>query len=260
MDVISIPVTGQNSSPWQPPSPPVRPVVPRHQTTDDLVSLAATVGVVAAGLSLLEVALLPGLAVGAAALAARNLVAKRPPDLLSRLRLPVSLPWQSPNASATPHPKFAVKQALAKTITFRIIVTALDFTWNYAIIGEVAAAASLSAISLAVGPVFYFLHETSWNYFSSPETTPKRPRISVGKTTVSRALVKTIVFRTMATTAEFTTNYLVVGDLSMAAKLSAFGFVAGPFIYWGHEMAWDYYSPPSSLPVEPTLLKLSMKH
>jgi hypothetical protein len=36
---------------------------------------------------------------------------------------------------------------------------------------------------------------------------------------------------------DFTTNYVVVGDLATAATLSAFGFVVGPFIYLGHEMA-----------------------
>jgi uncharacterized membrane protein len=57
-------------------------------------------------------------------------------------------------------------------------------------------------------------------------------------------LAKTITFRTIATTMDFTTNYVVVGDLATAAVLSAFGFVVGPFVYLGHEMAWDYYGSP----------------
>ena len=40
---------------------------------------------------------------------------------------------------------------------------------------------------------------------------------------------------------DFTTNYVVVGDVAAAAALSAFGFVLGPFVYFGHEKAWDYY-------------------
>jgi uncharacterized membrane-anchored protein YjiN (DUF445 family) len=51
-------------------------------------------------------------------------------------------------------------------------------------------------------------------------------------------------FRTIAAMTDFTTNYVVVGDLATAATLSAFGFVVGPFIYLGHEMAWDYYASP----------------
>ncbi len=42
---------------------------------------------------------------------------------------------------------------------------------------------------------------------------------------------------------DFTATFVVVGDLATAAGLTAFGFVVGPFVYLGHEMAWDRYSP-----------------
>jgi uncharacterized membrane protein len=58
-----------------------------------------------------------------------------------------------------------IKRAIAKTITFRIIVTTLDFTVNYVVIGELATAADLSAFALIVGPLFYLVHETAWNYY-----------------------------------------------------------------------------------------------
>jgi uncharacterized membrane protein len=40
---------------------------------------------------------------------------------------------------------------------------------------------------------------------------------------------------------DFTTTYLVIGDLATAAGLSAFGFVVGPFVYIAHERAWEYF-------------------
>jgi len=46
--------------------------------------------------------------------------------------------------------------------------------------------------------------------------------------TIGRALAKTITFRTIATVMDFTTIYVVVGDLATTAGLSAFGFVVGP--------------------------------
>jgi uncharacterized membrane protein len=58
---------------------------------------------------------------------------------------------------------------------------------------------------------------------------------------MSRALAKTITFRTLATAMDFTATFVVVGDVATAATLSAFGFVLGPFVYFGHEKAWDYY-------------------
>jgi uncharacterized membrane protein len=99
---------------------------------------------------------------------------------------------------------FGIRRAIAKTITFRIIVTTLDFTANYMVIGELGTAAGLSAFALVVGPVFYFVHEAAWH--------------SVGPS--------------------------VDGEVATAVVLSAFGFVVGPFVYMGHEMAWDRFDPP----------------
>jgi uncharacterized membrane protein len=213
----------------------------------DFVAGAATVGAVVAGAALLEAALIPGVAIGAAAVLTpgglpwlrRNLApllkpAKRRPATVVR--------------PATPAPfSFPIKQALAKTITYRIIVTALDFSWNYVVIGEVAAAAGLSAITLAVAPVFYFVHEAAWEYSGAkakraagaPDATA--PLVGLGGYSINRALAKTITFRTFATTTDFATNFAVVRDLPQAVMLTAFGFVVGPFVYLGHEMAWNRF-------------------
>jgi uncharacterized membrane protein len=144
------------------------------------------------------------------------------------------------------------------------------------VIGEFATAAGLSAFALVAGPLFYFTHEAAWNYFG-PAVTPKagtaRPAIdlaiflpglsdakapSSGRRgfTISRALAKTITFRTIATTIDFTTTYVVVGEFATAVVLSAFGFVVGPFVYLGHEMAWDRYgwAPEPVIDLTPTNL------
>lgn len=235
--------------------------------------MAAAIGVIAAGAAVFEAALIPGIVIGGAAVLAPKVLPKlrrRLPQLFNATirrraepavpvpdRADVKVPLAAP-------PRLEIKQALFKTITFRIIVTALDFTANYVVIGELAAAAGLSSVSLAVGPFFYFAHETAWNYFGPtvmrkfgrwgtavhlPVLPPLRPDAKAplaGREgfTINRALAKTITFRTIATTMDFATNYVVVGDLTTAVKLSAFGFVVGPFVYFGHEKAWDYYGSP----------------
>jgi uncharacterized membrane protein len=231
---------------------------------------------VAAGAALFEVALIPSIIVGGAAVLApeylpklgrylrpssgeRRRGARRPAAVLSpplQLKLPAVLA------------ALKIKQAVAKTITFRIIVTTLDFTSNYVVIGEVATAAGLSAFSLVAGPLFYLAHETGWNYFGPSATAvevpllplqrgTKAPRSDHAKVTISRAVAKTITFRTFATVMDFTTNYVVVGDLVMAAILSAFGFVVGPFVYLGHEKAWDYFAGSSERNLDAATLKIA---
>lgn len=206
-----------------------------------------TVGLtVLAGAALIETALIPGLLIGGAAV----IVPRYLPSLLPRLvgRKP-KRPASSARRQNAPNavlPRFAVGQAIAKTITYRIIVTSLDFTTNYIIIGELATAAGLSTFNLVAGPLFYFAHEAAWNYLGHPEAGAepaeehaKQP--GFGGLIVGRALAKTITFRTLATVMDFTTNYVVVGDVAQAVLLSATGFVLGPFVYFGHEKAWEYF-------------------
>jgi uncharacterized membrane protein len=235
-----------------------------------LVNTAATIGVIAAGVALLDLALIPGMVIGGAAVLAPSLLPKlrrRLPQML-RSALPqktgpkAALPVGQPGRAliATPN-RFTVRQAIAKTITFRVIVTSLDFTVNYVVLGEFATAAGLSAFALVVGPLFYLAHETVWNYFgdankrvdltiflrrpdAEDQPAPHRAR------TISRALAKTITFRTIATTMDFAVNFVVVGDLATAAALSASGFILGPFVYFGHEWAWDRYSSPADAAAE----------
>jgi uncharacterized membrane protein len=264
----------------------------RSSLTQDVVTTVATVGVIAAGVALLEVALIPGMVIGGAAVLAPKFFPKSFPESLSkslslpglRRRLKPLLDFSPPIASKASLPRaslqnlpvvkpalpvqFTIKQAIAKTITYRIIVTTLDFTVNYIVIGEVATAAGLSAFALVVGPLFYLAHEAVWNRFGDADKRvdltaylPWRPDAKAASDetlldeqpgfTISRALAKTITFRTIATTMDFTTNFVVVGDLVTALTLSASGFILGPFVYFGHEMAWDYYGSPGARTAEP---------
>ena len=266
----------------------------RSSLTQDVVTTVATVGVIAAGVALLEVALIPGMVLGGAAVLAPGLLPKSVTESLSlrglRRRLKPLLDFSPPVASKASLPKisgqnlpvvksalpvqFTIKQAIAKTITYRIIVTTLDFTVNYVVIGEVATAAGLSAFALVVGPLFYLAHEAVWNRFGdadkrvdltaylpwrqnaetpSDETAPLDGQPGF---TISRALAKTITFRTIATTMDFATNFVVVGDLLTAVTLSASGFILGPFVYFGHEMVWDYYGSSGVRTPEPEVSAL----
>lgn len=263
--------TIDRSGPARPASPPGRD---KAKLTQAFVTTAATVGVITAGVALIEAALIPGLLIGGAAVLAPKYLSgylpglrrRRQPPLKSASRRQTTSPERlGVNAPPAILAKSlvkslaqpSIKQAIAKTITFRIIVTTLDFSVNYLVIGELATAAGLSAVSLVVGPLFYLAHETVWNHYTTsderiglgflqPPQPEAKPSLETKPSrwegfTISRALAKTITFRTIATTMDFTMNFVVVGDLATAAALSASGFILGPFVYLGHEMAWDYY-------------------
>jgi uncharacterized membrane protein len=236
----------------------------KAKLTQAFVTTAATVGVITAGVALIEAALIPGLLIGGAAVLAPKYLSGYLPGLRRRQQPPRKPASRRPAASsdrpgvkalpavlANSFVQPSIKQAIVKTITFRIIVTTLDFSVNYFVIGELATAAGLSAVSLVVGPLFYLAHETVWNHYAASDERiglgflqPSQPEAKASPRegfTISRALAKTITFRSIATTMDFTVNFVVVGDLVTAAALSASGFILGPFVYLGHEMAWDYY-------------------
>jgi uncharacterized membrane protein len=220
-----------------------------------LLGAVATTGAVAAGVALFEAALLPGLVIGAAAVLAPQFISRRngraqkaangaasgaAGGTRSRLDLSDILPR---SLSELTHIKFS--RSVVKTITFRVIVTGLDFTANYLILQEPTTAAGLSAISLVGGPLFYFIHESTWNYLVGSGKLDLGARATGSTILNNHPLVKTITYRTFATIVEFTTNYVVVGDVATAALLSSFGFFLGPFVYYGHELAWERYGSPA---------------
>lgn len=75
---------------------------------------------------------------------------------------------------------------------------------------------------------------------------------------ICRTLARTITFRTIASAVDFTVNYVVGGDVAAAFALSATGLILDPFIYFGHEKAWEHFTSDGALaldlPVETNLL------
>jgi len=214
-----------------------------------------------AAVALFEVALVPAVVVGGAAVLApkylpglRRRAARVLNSTIGREAGSTAGLASRPNATAAQSvlPKLSLGQAIAKTITFRVIVTTLDFTTNYLVIGEVTTAAGLSTFNLVAGPLFYLSHEAAWNYLDPAEAAdPSSPAASQPDATaprgyaglpISRALAKTVTFRAIATVMDFTVNYVVVRDVASAAVLSASGFFLGPFVYYGHEKLWDYFA------------------
>jgi uncharacterized membrane protein len=232
-----------------------------------IVGQVATLGAVAAGAAIVEAALIPGLLIGGAAVLAPRLL---PRDVLSRLRskqrrtaspAPSAPTMQSAKAPASAEPaSFDTWRAVVKTLTYRVMVTTVDFGANYVVIGELATAAGLSSLSLVAGPIAYFAHEAAWHYYgpaSAQHLNPLEATVHVpipgaaesedngqarfAGLKVSRALAKTATYEVVTGVSEFSVNYLFVRDLAAAAGLTAFSIVISPFVYYVHEKAWDYY-------------------
>ncbi len=86
--------------------------------------------------------------------------------------------------------------------------------------------------------------------WSAQATRPPAKDDAQESTGFSRTVWKTVTFRTVVTTLDFSTNYIAIGNAATAAGLSAFAFVVGPFVYLGHEMAWEKFGNPALPSVE----------
>jgi uncharacterized membrane protein len=144
--------------------------------------MAATIGVIAAGVAFFEVALIPGMMIGGAAVLAPKYLPKLrrrlQPLFNSTVRRRIEPAIAQPDRPAVKVPlaagRFRVSRALAKTITFRTFATVMDFTTNYVVTGELARAAKLSAIGFVIGPFVYLGHERVWDYYGLPRARAAR--------------------------------------------------------------------------------------
>jgi uncharacterized membrane protein len=229
---------------------------PRHETAavpPDLSGSLLLFAVVAAGAAAMEAALVPGVLIGGAAWLAPKAMARlrgrnrKKTGATLRLAAPDTEPAVDRQQGGGSWKGLQLTTSAAKTVTFRVISSGLDFGWNYLLLGEVATAASLSGFSLVAAPTFYFLHETLWSRAWPSAAAGAQGqgifRISsdIGGVKVSKAMAKTVTFRLFATVSEFSVNYFVVRDLLLATKLSAFSIVAGPFVYLAHERGWERF-------------------
>ncbi len=233
-----------------------------------IVEGVATLGVVAAGVAIFEAALIPGVLIGGAAVLVPRLL---PRDMLRRVRASrIASSWITPPritppkiaSSAVPAPSaqaapderasFDTWRAVAKTFTYRVIVTTVDFGANYFVLGELTAAASLSGLSLVAGPIAYFAHEAIWHHYGPasvrqgvhlpiPGVTAGEKNGRFANIEVSRAFAKTVTYEVVTGVSEFGANLFFVRDLAAAAGLTAFSMVIAPLVYYLHEKGWDYY-------------------
>jgi uncharacterized membrane protein len=237
-------------------------------TSGGVIGAAATVGAIVASVAIVEAALIPGLLIGGAAVLAPRLLRRGLfSGSIGALRQATSAVAPSSKAiaatAAHESPSFDIWRAVAKTLTYRVAITSIDFGANYLVIGELATAAGLSSLSLVAGPIAYFAHEAAWHYYGPSSAQGLDPlkvevrvpipgvakaeeensRTSLADIEVSRPLAKTITYEGVTAVSEFSVNYFIIRDVAAAAGLTAFSVLIAPFVFYLHERVWDHYVP-----------------
>jgi uncharacterized membrane protein len=73
-----------------------------------------------------------------------------------------------------------VGRALAKTVTYEAVTAVSEFSANYLFVRNLAAAAGLTAFSVAIAPLVYYLHEKAWDYYDATKArSPAAPPLKL---------------------------------------------------------------------------------
>jgi uncharacterized membrane protein len=72
----------------------------------------------------------------------------------------------------TPFASLKVSRALAKTVTYEGVTGVSEFSVNYLFVRDLAAAAGLTAFSIVIAPIVYYVHEKLWDYYDATKSSP----------------------------------------------------------------------------------------
>jgi uncharacterized membrane protein len=79
----------------------------------------------------------------------------------------------------TPFASLKVSRALAKTVTYEGVTGVSEFSVNYLFVRDLASAAGLTAFSIVIAPIVYYVHEKLWDYYDA--TKARSPAAAVPK-------------------------------------------------------------------------------
>lgn len=69
---------------------------------------------------------------------------------------------------------------MAKTVTYEGVTAVSEFSANYLFVRDFAAAAGMTAFSMVVAPLVYFIHEMAWDFYDAQKTqSPSAPTLKL---------------------------------------------------------------------------------
>lgn len=93
--------------------------------------------------------------------------ARHPNPLEATVHVPIPGATKGEENAPTPFASIKVSRALAKTVTYEGVTAVSEFGANYLFVRDLAAAAGLTAFSMVIAPVVYYVHEKVWDYYGA---------------------------------------------------------------------------------------------
>jgi uncharacterized membrane protein len=104
--------------------------------------------------------------------------AQHPDPFEATVQVPIPGPAEDEKNGRTRFGSVKVSRALAKTVTYEGVTGVSEFSVNYFFVRDLAAAAGLTAFSMVIAPLVYYVHEKAWDYYDATKTrSPAAPAL-----------------------------------------------------------------------------------
>jgi uncharacterized membrane protein len=130
-------------------------------------------------------------------------------------------------------------RTLAKTLSWRIILTVSHFINGFIVTGSLASAAAIAGLSAVINSVLYWAHERIWNW-AQWNRKPKDGLMFLDGQ--PRTISKIISWRAVITGSNFVVPWILTGSLGQAAAFMSIAIVVNIAIFYFHERVWNRIS------------------
>jgi uncharacterized membrane protein len=127
-------------------------------------------------------------------------------------------------------------RTLAKTISWRVLLTISHFVNGFIVTGSMASAASIAGLSAIINSVLYWAHERIWNW-AQWNRSPKDGLMFLDGQ--PRTISKIITWRIVITGSNFVVPWILTGSLGQAAAFMSIAIFVNIAIFYFHERAWN---------------------
>jgi uncharacterized membrane protein len=93
--------------------------------------------------------------------------ARHPNPLEAAVHVPIPGAAEGEENKWTRFASVKVSRAFAKTVTYEGVTAVSEFGANYLFVRDLAAAAGLTAFSIVIAPLVYYVHEKGWDYYDA---------------------------------------------------------------------------------------------
>lgn len=132
--------------------------------------------------------------------------------------------------------KDTLLRSLAKSITWRIILTTSHTVNGFIVSGSWTTGLQIAGLALVTGSIIYWLHERLWNFAQWNKTPSETSKFIEGQL---RTLGKVASWRVTITLQNFLVAFVLTGSWLSSLGFLGLASIVNSITYYIHERVWN---------------------